>query len=35
MRKIIFSLSVSVDGFFEGPDGEIDCTSWTTSSTST
>jgi dihydrofolate reductase len=24
MRKIIFSLSVSVDGFFEGPDGEID-----------
>ncbi|WP_033438771.1 dihydrofolate reductase family protein [Saccharothrix sp. NRRL B-16314] len=24
MRKIIFSLSVSLDGFFEGPDGEID-----------
>lgn len=24
MRKIIFSLSVSLDGFFEGPHGEID-----------
>jgi len=24
MRKIVFSLSVSLDGFFEGPDREID-----------
>ena len=24
MRKIVMSLSVSLDGFFEGPDGEID-----------
>jgi dihydrofolate reductase len=23
MRKIIFMMSVSVDGFFEGPDGEL------------
>lgn len=24
MRKIIFMMSVSLDGFFEGPDGELD-----------
>jgi dihydrofolate reductase len=24
MRKIVYSLSVSLDGFFEGPNGEID-----------
>ena len=24
MRKIIFMMSVSLDGFFEGPDRELD-----------
>jgi dihydrofolate reductase len=24
MRKLVFMMSVSVDGFFEGPDGELD-----------